>query len=357
MMRCKSFSYYALVDRDKSPGVAKKIDNTVIAANNLGFDTQKEIYPPTVSGVFAFIHTLLKEKADVVTIRFSDLVFPLLFFVLIILRVRCKKVIIDVPTPRKTLIKELNCLNINPLKKNIRKAWTYFSASWILMPANQIIQYADEARWFLWGVEYKTQKMGNGILIDEQIHVISSHWPDKELRLIGVAQMANWHGYDRLIRALRLLGKDCPEFKVHLVLVGEGSELQALKDLVVSCGLQKKVTFTGMLIGADLNRIFDNAHIGIASLGLYRKGLDEASDLKTREYMARGLPVIGVGRDPDFDVNCPYRFVVPNDDSVEELAELIYSFRNRKLPNANEIRQFAEERLSLEGKLRHLLSL
>lgn len=355
-MHYRSFAYYALVDCDKSPGVAKKIDNTLIAANNLGLTTKKNVYPPNIRGVLGFIHTLLKEKTDIVVIRFSDLIFPLLFFVLIILRIRGRKVIIDIPTPRKTLLKELESSIRSPLKKHVRKTWTYFSASWVLWPANKIIQYADEGRWFLLGVGKKTFKIGNGILIDENIPIVSNVWPDEELKLIGVAQMANWHGYDRLIRALALLKMRQPKFKVHLTLVGEGSELQALKKLVESSELQSQVTFTGMLTGAALDREFDNVHIGIASLGLYRIGLEEASVLKAREYMARGLPVVGVGKDPDFDEKCPYRFVVPNDDSVEELSELIYTFRNRELPPASEIRQFAEERLSLEGKLRHLLA-
>lgn len=355
-MKYNSLSYYALVDYDVSPGVGKKIDNTLIAAEKLGLMTKKEIYPKNFKGVFYFIISLIKDRSEVVFIRFSDLIFPFLFFVLVLLRIRGKKVVIDVPTPRKILLKEIDSATKNLFNKKIRKAWTYLSASWVLWPANLIIQYADEGRWFLFGIKRKTFKIGNGILIDDNIPVISSVWPDKELRLIGVAQIAPWHGYDRLIKSLALLREKNPDFKVHLTLVGEGCGLLELKELVRRCELQNQVSFTGMLSGVELDQIFDNMHIGVASLGLYRIGLNEASVLKSREYMARGLPVIGAGKDPDFNEECPFRFVVPNNDSVVELADLIYSFHNRELPSSSQIRQFAEDKLSLEGKLYHLLS-
>lgn len=55
--------------------------------------------------------------------------------------------------------------------------------------------------------------------------------------------------------------------------------------------------FTGFLKGEELNAQFKNANIGISILALYRKSLNGASDLKTREYMSKGLTVIGTGAD------------------------------------------------------------
>lgn len=355
-MQKESFSYFALVDRTKSPGVARKIDSTVLAAAHLGLVSKGSVFSTSRSGVLRFIASLIKEDADIIMIRFSDLVFPLLFLVMVAHRVRGHVVIVDVPTPRVIGIKEIDATTTNKMKSLFRKAWSYCSGGWVLYPANLIVQYAAEGAWFSFGVSGKTLKIGNGIIIDDRIPLIKNVWPDDNLRLIGVAQFASWHGYDRLINALAILKEKYGFDSVRLTLVGDGDELPNLKRLVETFGLRDQVSFTGMLRGDELDRAFEGAHIGVSSLGLYRKGLSEASDLKTREYMARGLPVIGVGKDPDFEENSPFRFVVPNDDSVEDLAELIYGFSNRTLPLPREVRRFAEENLSLKEKLSSIIN-
>lgn len=145
-MRYKSFSYLALVDEENSPGVVKKIHNTVIAAQHNGLHAEKLIFATNFKGVMQFFKALLGAKTDVIMIRFSDLIFPLVFFALLLLRLRGRRVIVDVPTPRITGLREMDSLITNPLKRAIRKSISYFSASWVLMPANLIIQYADEGK-------------------------------------------------------------------------------------------------------------------------------------------------------------------------------------------------------------------
>ncbi|QIB52610.1 glycosyltransferase [Pseudomonas sp. OIL-1] len=356
-MQKKIFSYFALVDRARSPGVARKIDNTVLAAAHLGLVSKGNVFPTSRSGVIKFIVSLIKEDADIIMIRFSDLVFPVLFLVMVTHRVRGHVVIIDVPTPRIIGLKEIDATTKNKMKGLFRKIWSYCSGGWVLYPASLVIQYAAEGAWFSLGVSGKTLKIGNGIAIDDNIPLVKNVWPDDNLRLIGVAQLASWHGYDRLINALAVLKEKYGFDSVQLTLVGDGDELQKLKRLVENLGLRDQVSFTGMLRGDELDRAFCGAHIGISSLGLYRKGLNEASDLKTREYIARGLPVIGVGKDPDFEENSPFRFVVSNDDSVESLVELLYSLKGRELPCKESVRRFAEENLSLVGKLSMILGL
>lgn len=356
-MKYRSFSYYALVNRFNSPGVAKKIDDTVLAAGHIGLDASCNLYPTNRSGVFCFFLKLLKEDSDIIMIRFSDLVFPLVFFVMLIQRLRGRIIIIDVPTPRVVSLKEMDSAIKNPTLRVLRKMLTVVSAAWVLYPANKVIQYAEESAWFTLGVKNKTLKIGNGILIDDEITLTQAVWPNKELQLIGVAQLAKWHGFDRILKAIALLNKKNLTYRVAFTIVGDGGELGYLRALTRELGLGAQITFTGMLLGSDLDQFFTQAHIGISSLGLYRKGLTEASDLKTREYMARGLPVIGVGADPDFEKDSAFRFVVANDESIEELAELIASFADSKLPLPTDVRRFAEERLSLESKLSKILEI
>ena len=120
--------------------------------------------------------------------------------------------------------------------------------------------------------------------------------------------------------------------------------------------LQEQVEFTGIKEGTELDKVFENAHVGISSLGLYRKNLTEASDLKTREYLSRGFMVIAAGNDIDFPYENPIRIEVSNDNGIEDLKRVLSSFKDRKLPDPQLARAYAKENLSFEGKLLKVLS-
>ena len=354
-MENKKFEYFALVNRVKSPGVAKKIDNTVIAARNIGLSANGYCYPKSLSGVNHFFKGLACSRADFIMIRYSDLVSPFVFFIMIYLRLRGVKIIIDVPTPRVVGLKEIDSAIEKKTYQIIRKIMLCMTGAWVFYPAHRIVQYASESGWFEFGVKHKTIKIGNGILIDETIPLVQAVWPADELKLIGVAQLANWHGYDRLIRALAEGNKKKLPYKVSFTIVGDGAERLVLEALVKELSLQEQVFFTGMLVGDELNAIFLDKHIGVASLGLYRKCLNEASDLKTREYIARGLSVIGVGNDPDFDEKSAYRFLVSNDDCISGLIEFLEGVANKALLTPEVLREYALLKLSLESKIKMIL--
>lgn len=354
-MKHKSIEYFALINTVKAPGVSKKIENVVKSARTIGISARMLAYPASIKGICNVFIKLLVSRADVVFIRFSDLAFPFLVVPLILLRLRGVKIVVDVPTPRVTCMKEMD-LNIkNPLIKFFRKSWSFLSGSWVLFPANLIVQYAEEGSWFSMGIKAKMKKIGNGILIDDEIPVVKpSNTINDEITLIGVAQLADWHGYDRLLIALSEL-KLRGNTRFKLVLVGDGEALASLKTLSNNL-LLDNVIFTGRLVGESLNQQFENSNVGIASLGLYRIGLDEASVLKTREYMARGLPVISAGKDPDFTNNCPFRFSVSNSDETQSISDCLESLPERlKDINSFDVRCYAETKLSIDAKLRDIL--
>lgn len=355
-MIAKSLNYFALVSREKSPGVAKKIDNTVIAASNIGLIAHGYCYPTSLNGVKSFFKALFKNRADLVMIRYSDLVSPIVFLLMIFLRLRGVKIIIDVPTPRVIGLQEIDTAVKNKILRFLRKSLMICTGGWIFYPAHRVVQYANESWWFELGVKKKTLKIGNGILIDDQLPLVQSVWPAEELKLIGVAQLANWHGYDRLIRALAVINEQALPYKVSFTIVGDGHERPVLETLVKQLGLEDQVVFTGMLTGKELDKAFSDKHIGVSSLALYRKGLNEASDLKTREYIARGLPVIGVGDDPDFEKGSPYRILVSNDESIDGIVNTFKELESTPFFKTSELREFSKSKLSLESKLQLILN-
>lgn len=172
------------------------------------------------------------------------------------------------------------------------------------------------------------------------------------LMLIGSA--VSWHGQDRVIRGLADYRGGV---RISLVIVGSSSarDVQLVEDL----GVQDLVEFVGVSTGPALDLLFDRAHLGVASLAIHRKGLTQAAPLKTREYAARGLPIILGYRDPDLDdAFHDVCLQVPADDSpvdmdgVVEFAHAVY----RDSTHAATLRSLCEQRLDVRRKTRDLAS-
>lgn len=349
-----NFYYFSLVNSKKSPGVGKKINSTVCAAQSAGLVAKSIQHDNTLGGVKAFLKDLWQVKSGVVFIRYSDLVAPLLFVVFSWLRFKGVKVVVDIPTPRVTLSTEIDQMGTTWLQKTIRKILNYTCGGWVLLPAHLVIQYAEEGWWFCIGVRGKSIKIGNGVNVDENIPLTKANWPAKTLKLVAVAQLADWHGYDRVLKALDKVRSMDLGYDIEFTLIGDGHALKRLENLKLELKLNN-VKFTGMLDGIALDKEMEDKHIGVSSLGLYRKGLNEASSLKTREYMARGLPVIDSGIDPDFSKCDLYRYTVPNTNEFKSLVDLLASFEHKDIPSSLEVRKFAEQNLSIDAKLKFIL--
>ena len=350
-MKFKKMSYYSF-GSENYPGVMKKINNTVKAAECLGLNAEHKSY--NASDKLRILKDLTKDNSDLIFIRFSFFISTLLFPILILKRFMGTKIVVDVPTPRSIVLNEMR----GDDGKNVimKILWSYFFCSWILFPANLIIQYANESKYFSWGLRSKTIKMGNGILIEGSMKLVPQTKRSGKLNIIAVASFAFWHGYDRLLKAIAEVKQTHPQIELHLTLVGSGNVLPELKKMVDELNINSQVDFTGALYGQELDYIYENMDIGVSSLALYRKGLSEASDLKTREYMAKGLCVMGAGKDPDFNDNSPYRFLVPNDESIALVADMLIKLAYLKLPEPREVREYAEKNLAFEGKLKQILN-
>lgn len=354
-MRKKQLKYYAFLGVFNSSGILQKIENTVEAASNIGYVAEKKFYVNRPAGLFEFIKDITCGKEDVVILRLYDLFMPFIFPFLLFRRLKGTRLIIDVPTPRVTQMHEFHFDNKSNQHVVIRKLLNYLSCTWVLIPFHRIIQYAEESPWFSFGVKNKTVKMGNGIKINDQL-VLADRTPVSErVNLIAVATLSAWHGYDRLIKAVARLKEKIPDYPIHIKIVGEGQAFSELKELITIYKLKSSITLTGALHGKELTKAFEGMQFGVSSLGLFRKGLEEASDLKTREYMARGLCVIGVGRDPDFTEDSPYRFLVSNDESIESIVELLLSLKDRELPSSQDVRSYAEKYLTYDAKIKKII--
>ncbi len=99
-----------------------------------------------------------------------------------------------------------------------------------------------------------------------------------KLVFIGTPGMS-WHGVDRIIK---IAEATLNQLEFHIIGYGEGDFDNAPEN----------VRFYGVLPSNETYRVISSCHIGIGTMALFRKKMDEACPLKVRECLAYRLPMI-----------------------------------------------------------------
>ena len=137
-----------------------------------------------------------------------------------------------------------------------------------------------------------TIQTSNGILVD------SVKMPDCRkkntdvINLIGVAFMQKHHGYERVIKGLHEYYQKPQRDRVVLHLVGDGPEKKRYQKLVKRYHLEDNIIFYPTTMGEKLDEIYEKADVAISALGVYKDGINRENSLKTKEYMAKGFPMV-----------------------------------------------------------------
>ncbi|MBQ6719169.1 MAG: glycosyltransferase [Oscillospiraceae bacterium] len=213
---------------------------------------------------------------------------------------------------------------------------------------DRVVTYSDDKTIF--GIP--TICIQNGVNVTEH-PIRETKANTDEIHLIAVASFQKYHGYERVINGLAEYYRHNGTRKIVLDMVGGGDELAEYRKLTELLNLQEHVVFWGPKHGEKLKQVFDQADIGLGSFGFYKIGLTVASSLKLREYLARGLPVIGGSRQDLFtEETFPYYLEFPNDASNLDM-ERIIAFYNQVYRNdetyeevVQRIRKYAEENVT-----------
>lgn len=352
-------SYYALWDETAQPGVARKIRQTVDTLVDAGHEAVVHMVRPV--GLLAYLRFSLAvgfSPAKILIIRFHPYVMPLLFPMLVWARLRGRFIVIDVPTPCSNLVKELGTHTaVSKRGKMLRLFLLYLSVPWLLCPASRVVQYAPESRYFRMGIRRKTVLSANGVRVDN-IPVICTPVDQRGvgITLIGVASLADWHGYDRVMRGIAAYpgaGRDA----LHFLVVGDGEIRGQLEALAQTLGISDRVEFAGVKHGVELDQCFERADVGLGTLAFFRLNMDFASSLKAREYTARGLPFVLASTDPDFEPPPDFVFQAPNTDTPLDTRALIewYSALRAEPGLPARLRAYALEHLDFSVKIKTFL--
>lgn len=139
----------------------------------------------------------------------------------------------------------------------------------------------------LWGIE--TVKISNGIDINSiKIHEYKGE--QLELNLIAVSFEGAVHGYDRVLKGIYNYYQSGGNrtIKFHIV----GTTMKSTDFLIEKLDLQKCCIKYGPKAGKTLEEIYDIANMGVGCLANHRIGSFYGSALKTKEYIAKGIPFI-----------------------------------------------------------------
>ncbi len=162
--------------------------------------------------------------------------------------------------------------------------------------------------------------------------------------------MAKWHGYDRIIRGLKeYYDSNLDKVDVNFFIVGEGNEKQNLLELVKNLNLEDRVKFLGAQTGGELDNLFNNANIGVSSLALNRAGGGH-DPIKTKEFIARGMPVVLGYEDKLIDMNLSYVIRFDDDESPININYLVNKVREIN-STPMEIRSYALSNLVWEKQM------
>lgn len=297
---------------------------------------------------------LWRDDSDILIIR-NSIYTPFLLVSLILLRLRNKKIIIEVPTPIRVMVSEVQNSNRSLIHKTVLLIIIYLIFPYSLWPANRILNYSTESRYFSFGLKKRSRLSTNGIDV-ENVPIVE---PKKEIKtepfvMVAVAMFQSSHGYDRMIRAIHsyLRKPDYDQKKaVKFYIVGDGQLRKEWEELTNELGIKKEIIFTGVQKGEKLNEIFSSAHIAVGSLTPYRNRMSIASELKLREYCARGIPFIKSTEDPDFPNELDFLFHVENSSKKINLEDIISWYEGLNQPGLNSrIRAYAKMKLDYSKK-------
>lgn len=187
---------------------------------------------------------------------------------------------------------------------------------------------------FIWNTP--TIIIDNGVRIEDYHPVKNVPNSPSNIVLIGVANIAPWHGYDRVIDGLWEYYNSVRPAKYNVIfnIIGDSPLVNELKDKVRKLKMDDYVKFLGLLEGEELEKQYQYADIAVSSLGMHRINVLHGSTLKTKEYCAYGVPFILGYYEKTITGEFPYALQVQAEDKPVSIEKIIDFYKRvRVIPD------------------------
>jgi len=327
-------------------------------------DFKFEIQPLKVKNVLLrrkeifsiFYKNTVSKNFDIIYIRYP-LADP--YFINYLKKVYSKnKIIIEHQAIEK---KELmTAISANKILKYISEIYYHRKIKEYISGIVTVTKEIEEYQKKIMGGKLKSIVIGNGIDTDKV--PLRYKWNrEKNIRLLFVGNISPWHGLDKLIMGLSQLDFVYKGYPIKLEIIGEGNSYSQIKELVRTLKGEKYIMFHGFLENDNKYEILSNCDIAIGSLASERRGLNESSNIKLREYCAFGIPFIKTDYDADFDHNRQaklFTFTIKNCAKLNWLDQILDFAINIKGNSEISLlmREYAENFLDWHIKIRKLMN-
>ena len=164
--------------------------------------------------------------------------------------------------------------------------------------------------------------IANGITLSDLPHCPVSAAKNPVLLMLA-ASSYTWHGVDKLAA----LARTFPDWSIEIA--GDFPLAPELKRY-------PNIKSHGYLNRENLSHVLSRAHVGIGSLAMHRKNMEEGCVLKTREYLAHGLPVILGYKDTDFPEGAEFLLQIGNyegnvSSSLNQISEFVHRWMKQRV--------------------------
>ena len=134
------------------------------------------------------------------------------------------------------------------LQKIIRN-WSINKSNLIITPSQHLKTFINKI-----GVDNKILVINNGVTIQETNNKV---FQNRIIQLLVISRLVTQKNIDLIIKAVKVMENE----GIILNIVGDGSEINNLKNLVENYELEEKVNFIGKIENAKLNEYLSNADI------------------------------------------------------------------------------------------------
>ena len=221
---------------------------------------------------------------------------------------------------------------------------------------SNIVMYMDYDK--LFGID--TIRLINGVDVSNIKPVQKMERDSEAIHLLIVTLMMKHHGYERLIEGFHEYYQAGGMRKVICHVVGDGVERPYYEELVKKYNLEENIIFYGLKSGAELDAFYEYADFGVTAMGLYKDNIFLTSELKSREYLAKGLPLISGAQIDIFRGKDKWFYNKFSEDATPiDIGRVVQIYddmcKDRTKEEAvKEIRRFAEETVDMSETMKLL---
>jgi glycosyltransferase involved in cell wall biosynthesis len=225
--------------------------------------------------------------------------------------------------------------------------YNYLFRNCLLSSAAGFVAVSNELKSNIWFDKFHKPSIviGNGVDISA-IKFYKSYTKKITYNVVFIGSPnQKWHGLDKVL----YLANYAPDINFHLI----GPSLEELKSINPNLENLKNITVYGYLEDTHAQQVIAKCDIGISSLARHRTKMNEASPLKSRQYLAQGLPIITGYKDTDEIIDqAPFVLNIGNyEQNVKDNSEKIIEFiKDKSNTDPIEIIKFAKENLEYSVK-------